>query len=170
MAIVMTNCIDRPGPPSLDHREGVAWTALRAVLAAFPRSLSAQLQRAVGLSFFEYEILESLAACPDSSCRLGDLAVACHTSLSTLSRAVSRLESRELVTRRLDPVNGRYVVCELATSGSDVLATGVPGHVAQLRRLVFDALTEAQVGQLADICRVLGRTLAAEATHEEEEQ
>jgi DNA-binding MarR family transcriptional regulator len=76
---------------------------------------------------------------------------------------VTRLESRELVTRRLDPINGRYVVCELTESGSQLLRTGSYEHLGQLRRLMFDALTETQVQQLTEICTALGHTLAAEA-------
>jgi DNA-binding MarR family transcriptional regulator len=153
--------------PGLHPHEGEAWSALRAVLAGFSRSLSNHLQHTVRLSYFEYEILETLSASPRSVCRLGDLAAACHSSLSTLSRAVSRLESRNLVTRQLDPVNGRHVVCELTRAGSEVLGAGATGHIAQLRRLVFDALTDQQVGQLAEICTELGRTLAAESARDE---
>jgi DNA-binding MarR family transcriptional regulator len=189
MRTVMTTCIDIPhsSPPAarvateeagahqgleaargpvLYAHEREAWNALRAVLLSFPRNLSAHLQGVIGLSHFEFEILETLERSTRSTRRLGDLAAACHSSLSTLSRAVSRLESRELVTRRMDPVNGRYVVCQLTETGSDILHAGLPEHIAQLRRLIFDALADDQISQLTDICTVLGETLSAEPTNE----
>ena len=56
------------------------------------------------------------------------------------------------MTRRPDPVDGRYTLAELTDQGRVVLVDKRhPGHVEAVNRLVFDALTVTQAHQLGII-------------------
>ncbi|GAJ81543.1 hypothetical protein NBRGN_038_02150 [Nocardia brasiliensis NBRC 14402] len=54
---------------------------------------------------------------------------------------MDRFEARAWILRRTDPGDGRYT---LAEAGCKQVVDSAPGHVAQVRRLVFDPLTTAQ--------------------------
>ena len=82
---------------------------------------------------------------------MSELAIYANGSLQRLSRAVTRLEKRGWVTRRPDPVDGRYTLAELTDQGRVVLVDAAPGHVEAVNRLVFDALTVTQAHQLGII-------------------
>jgi DNA-binding MarR family transcriptional regulator len=68
-----------------------------------------------------------------------------------LTRAVIRLEESGYVRRREDPTDGRGQLAELTEAGMELMAKAAPGHVAAVRRVVFDALSPEQVEQLATI-------------------
>jgi DNA-binding MarR family transcriptional regulator len=82
---------------------------------------------------------------------MSQLAGLANGSLSRLSRVVDRLEKRGWVSRRPDPDDGRYTLATLTEPGWDKVVETAPGHVAEVRRRVFDQLTKAQVRQLRDI-------------------
>lgn len=77
-------------------------------------------------------------------------------SLPRLSQAVGRLEKRGWVRRTPDPTDGRYTLAILTDEGRDKIVETAPGHVAEVRRLVFDPMTRTQAKQLREIgARVL---------------
>ncbi|WP_214105806.1 hypothetical protein [Acrocarpospora catenulata] len=58
--------------------------------------------------------------------------------------------------RTPDPTDGRYTLAILTDDGWDKIVATAPGHVAEVRRLVFDPMTKAQRKQLREIgARVL---------------
>ena len=63
------------------------------------------------------------------------------------------------MTRRLDPENGRFTLAVLTDAGWDRVAATAPGHVAEVRRVVFDPLTKAQVRQLKEIATRIGQVV-----------
>jgi DNA-binding MarR family transcriptional regulator len=63
------------------------------------------------------------------------------------------LEKRGWVVREADPSDGRCTLAWLTDAGWEQVAAAAPGHVSEVRRLVFDQLTKAQVGQLTTIGR-----------------
>jgi DNA-binding MarR family transcriptional regulator len=134
---------------SEDDRE--AWVAFARMLIWLPTALDEQLQRDSGLSHFEYGILAALSDAEAATLRMSELAIYANGSLQRLSRAVTRLEKRGWVTRRPDPVDGRYTLAELTDQGRVVLVDAAPGHVEAVNRLVFDALTVTQAHQLGII-------------------
>jgi DNA-binding MarR family transcriptional regulator len=131
---------------------------LMGVLTRLPTALDAQLLRDSGLSHFEYGILAGLSETPDRTLRMSVLAVLAEGSLARLSQAVGRLEKRGWVRRSPDPTDGRYTLATLTEEGWDKIVASAPGHVENVRTLVFDSLTKAQVRQLQEIGR---RILAA---------
>ncbi len=143
-------------PRWLDPAEEQTWITLVAVLFRLPAALDAQLQRDAGISHFEYLILVGLSEAPERTLRMSALALLCEGSLPRLSQAVGRLEKRGWVRRTPDPTDGRYTLAILTDEGRDKIVATAPGHVAEVRRLVFDPMTRAQPGQLREIgARVL---------------
>jgi DNA-binding MarR family transcriptional regulator len=124
---------------------------LATVLEWLPPALDAPLVHDFDLTHFEYGILFALAGAPDRTLRMSDLAGFANSSLSRLSRAVSRLQSRGWVQRSPDPKDGRSTRATLTDAGLEVVNEATPGHVDTVRRLVLDPLTAAQKRQLREI-------------------
>jgi len=129
------------------------WAALATVLEWLPPSLDRQLDLDAQLTHFEYGMLYALGSAADDTLRMSVLADYANSSLSRLSRAATRLESRGWLTRRADPADGRYTLATLTDHGRFKLDQATPGHVDLVRRLVLDPLTAAQHRQLRDITR-----------------
>jgi DNA-binding MarR family transcriptional regulator len=142
----------QPEPHWLDHEEQRTWLALAGTLTRLPSALDAQLQRDAGISHFEYLVLAFLSMTVDRAMRLSDLADFTDSSLSRLSNVVTRLERRGWLHRTPDPADGRYTLAILTDAGWDKVVASAPGHVEEVRRLVFDPLTRAQQRHLAAIC------------------
>lgn len=149
---------DAGGPRWLSDDELAAWMALAGMMIKIPGALDAQLQRDAGISTFEYFVLSGLSEAPGRTLRMSELAVFSNGSLSRLSHVVKRLEGRGWVRREPCPADGRYTNAILTDAGWEKVVASAPGHVAEVRRLVFDALTAARVRQLSEIGqRVLRR-------------
>src|SRR3954462_5514456 len=135
----------------LSGEEQQAWFALAGMVSRLPNVLDAQLQRDAGISHFEYQVMAMLSMSPERTRRMSELAGLADGSLSRLSRVVDRLEKRGWVCRRPDPDDGRYTLALLTEQGWGKVVETAPGHVAAVRRLVFDPLTKGRVRRLRDI-------------------
>ncbi|WP_433606331.1 MarR family winged helix-turn-helix transcriptional regulator [Dactylosporangium sp. CA-139114] len=150
---------DQQEPRWLDDDERETWFALVSLMIRLPAALDHQLQRDAGITHFEYQVLAGLSMAPERTLRMSVLAQFAEGTLPRLSQVVARLEKRGLVTRRPDPADGRYTLATLTDEGSAVVVATAPGHVAEVRRLVFDPLTKAQLRQL----RAAGERIARAA-------
>lgn len=151
-----------PDPTALSGDDLDTWAALATVLEWLPPALDAQLLRDAELTHFEYGILFALADADEHTLRMSVLAGFANSSLTRLSRAVTRLEGRGWVLRRPDPADGRYTLATLTADGVERFRLATPGHVGTVRRLVLDALTQAQTRQLAEISRRIAGAIRAE--------
>jgi len=136
---------------------------LVSMIIRLPSALDEQLLRDAGISHFEYQVLAGLSMSPDRTRRMSDLAAFAEGSLSRLSQVVSRLESRGWVRRTPDPTDGRYTLAILTDDGWDKVVATAPGHVEEVRRLVFDPLTRAQHRQLREIGQRIMRAIDPDA-------
>jgi DNA-binding MarR family transcriptional regulator len=142
----------------LTDEERVAWVRLAAVLELLPGVLDTQLRRDADLSHFEYFVLAMLSEAPGRTLRMTALAARTNATLPRLSHVVRRLEDRGLVRRFPCPDDGRATNAQLTESGWDTIVAAAPGHVANVRQQVIDALDPEQVRQLAGITEaILGR-------------
>jgi DNA-binding MarR family transcriptional regulator len=130
-----------------------AWMAYVAVRALLDAALDRQLQRDAGMPHAYYQILAMLSEVPGRTLRMSDLAEITQSSQSRLSHAVARLERNGWIRRVPCPDDRRSTLAQLTDEGFAVLAAAAPGHVATVRRHVFDRLTPEQVGQLDTILR-----------------
>jgi DNA-binding MarR family transcriptional regulator len=152
--------MDAPQNPRwLDAEERQAWLALASALNRLPVALDAQLRRDAGISHFEYQVLVLLSEAPGRTLRMSALATLAEGSLPRLSQVVTRLEQRGWVRRTPDPADGRYTLATLTDQGLAKVTEAAPGHVQEVRRLVFDPLTKTQSRQLREISRRIMRAI-----------
>jgi DNA-binding MarR family transcriptional regulator len=151
-----------PEPRWLDEDQQRAWTSLMGIVLRLPGALDAQLQRDIGISSFEYSVLSRLSMAAERTMRMSRLAALAEGSLSRLSQVVARLEKRGWIRRTPDPADGRYTLAILTDTGWDTVVAAAPGHVAEVRRLVFDPLTKAQQRQLLEIGQRIMCAIAAD--------
>jgi DNA-binding MarR family transcriptional regulator len=99
-----------------------------------------------------YFVLVLLSERPDRTLAMSKLAASSSSSLSRLSHVVARLESQGWVRRERSPGDGRVQLAVLTDAGWDKVVEAAPGHVDEVRRLVFESLDETQTRQLDAIC------------------
>ncbi len=92
-------------------------------------------------------MLAALADGPDRTRPMRDLAAVASGSLSRLSHTVRSLEQRGWVRRSPCPGDGRTTLATLTDDGAEALAAAAPGHVAAVRRMVVDALSDDVVAR-----------------------
>jgi len=144
-------------PRWLNDDERTAWLRLIAVTMLLPNRLESQLKRDAGLSHFEYYVLAMISENAARSLPLTELAARTNASLSRLSHVLARLEQQGLLTRCASKTDARASVATLTDTGWAKVVASAPGHVEEVRTVVFDALNARQVAQLSDICsRLLG--------------
>lgn len=127
-----------------------------------PAELDARLDEIAGLSHSEFGVLRCLSMSEDREIHMSRLAATASVTPSHLSRIVGRLERRELLTRSTDPADARRTLARLTAAGAHLLLEVEPGYVAEVRRLVFDLLSEAQVDQLEDVAEAILTPLRGE--------
>lgn len=147
----------RPRPRWLNEAEHTAWMELLRVFVSIPAALEGQMRRDSGLGAYEYRILGVLAEQQSRTMGLKQLALVTDGSLSRLSHAVTRLEKSGYVRRQVNSDDGRLTDAVLTEAGRKKVVAAAPGHVAMVRELVFDALTEDQVAELASLLSVLAK-------------
>jgi DNA-binding MarR family transcriptional regulator len=159
----------------LTKDELATWVRVVAVLELLPNALDAQLRRDADLTNFDYYVLAMLSEAEGRTLRMTALAAQTNAALARLSHVVRRLEERGLVERVPCPEDRRATNARLTQAGMAKVAEAAPGHVANVREHVIDALTPEQVQQLGDIADALlgrldpsGRMTAMYRRHDEE--
>lgn len=128
-----------------------AWRAYLDGTRLLLQALDRQLAANAGISLVEYEVLVALSEAPDRRMRMRDLADALLATRSGATRVVERLERAGWV-RRMECVDDRRGTdAELTEAGLTKLVAAAPGHVAAVRRYVFEPLTVRQVAHLGAI-------------------
>jgi len=135
----------------LSSSEMATWLNLTQLLMLLPSALDRQLRDDAGIPHAYYQILAMLSNEPGHSMRMTDLARLVGTTSSRLSHAVASLEQRGWVRRKACAFDKRGQIASLTDEGMTVLEASAPGHVAEVRRLIFDRLTPAEVDQLREI-------------------
>jgi DNA-binding MarR family transcriptional regulator len=153
---------DSSEPRWLNDEERQAWLTLGSLVVQLGPVLDAQLRRDAGITHFEYTVMSVLSEAADRTRRMSELAALADGSLSRLSQVVARLEKKGWVRRSPDPSDGRYTLAELTDSGWGKVVATAPGHVEEVRRVVFDPLTKTQVQQLTTIGQRILRVLVPE--------
>ncbi|MDF2443727.1 MAG: hypothetical protein JWR01_1930 [Subtercola sp.] len=140
-----------PTSSSLTPIELGAYFAFTEVSSLLRHAVEQQLRDAGSLSYVQFQLLARLGDTPDGQRRMTDLADGVVYSRSGLTYQAQLLEQRGLVTRTPSPADERSVVVTLTDAGREVLATVFPGHIEALHRLLFAALSNSDVDELARI-------------------
>jgi DNA-binding MarR family transcriptional regulator len=147
-------------PRWLDDHEHQAWLNLVQVLMLLPTALDRQLRDEAGIPHAYYQILAMLSDEPDRSMRMTDLARRTGTTASRLSHAVASLEQRGWVRREACPTDKRGQIARLTDPGMTAVEAAAPGHVAEVRRRVFDHLDPDDVSRLSAVAAKILPALA----------
>jgi DNA-binding MarR family transcriptional regulator len=145
----------------LDEDEQETWRAYLWTTQLVFESLDRQMQRDAGMPHAYYIILAMLSERPSRTMTMTELARIVRYSPSRLSHAVARLEDEGWVRRTRHPQDRRTTLAQLTDEGMTVVEATAPGHVGEVRRILFDALTPEQISALGDITTSLLAKLSA---------
>jgi DNA-binding MarR family transcriptional regulator len=146
---------------ALTHDERVAFARLRALLELLPSELDRQMAP-TGLTSFEFTLLESLQAAESQRLRLSSLASQTNATLPRLSRVVSGLERKGLVTRMPCEEDGRAINAVLTDEGRRAYADSQARYEGAVRQVVLDRLDSHNIRDLAAITLSILTTLDPE--------
>lgn len=135
----------------LSTEEQRAWRGFLGLHKELSARLNRQLQVDSKLSIADYEVLVRLSEAPQGRLRQFELAMELRWEQSRLSHHMSRMQRRGLVTREECSADGRGAFMVLTECGRKTIEGAAPGHVALVRELFFDALTQEQVATLEQI-------------------
>lgn len=135
----------------LDEGEQRTWRTFLDAVHLLESALDRQLRRDSGMPHAYYQVLVKLSEAPGRALTMSTLARMLRSSPSRLSHAAARLEEDELIRRFKREGDRRTTIAEITPRGMGVLREAAPGHVREVRRVLFDTLTVDQVGQLRTI-------------------
>src|SRR5215472_12428193 len=136
----------------LSDEEQRAWRTYLRMSSLLPAALNRQLQQDCGLTLPEYEVLVQLS---ESSCRRlrpFQICEALNWEQSRLSHQLTRMQQRGLLTREECEADGRGALVVLTAAGADAIGSAAPGHVATVRQLIFDRLSDDQRATFEHAC------------------
>src|ERR1700722_2832441 len=113
--------------------------------------LNRQLQADCGLSLPEYEVLVRLTEAPDGRLRQFQLGLALDWEQSRLSHLLTRMSRRGFVVRQDRAADRRGAEVVLTATGRTAIESAAPGHVAAVRRLVFDQMDSEQAAVFGQV-------------------
>jgi DNA-binding MarR family transcriptional regulator len=128
-----------------------AWRAYLRAGTLLKARLNRQLQADSGLSLPEYEVLVQLSEAPDGKLRPFQLGLALDWEQSRLSHMLARMTRRGFVAREGCADDRRGAVVVLTRAGRTVIESAAPGHVAAVRRLIFDQMDSAQAAAFRQV-------------------
>lgn len=144
--------------PWLKEEEQVLWRRWLRVNGLLPAALHRALQADSGLSLPDFDVLVQLSESPGGRVRVNDLARALHWERSRVSHHITRMERRGLTQRQECADDGRGAFVVLTPHGRASIQQAAPGHVQEVRRLLFDRLDEDEIDVLAG---ALGKILSS---------
>ncbi len=124
---------------------------LVAVLELLPSTIDSQLRHDSDLTYTEYYALAMISETAERRVQMKRLATLTNTTLPRLSRVISGLENAGYVARVPNEHDARATDVVLTEQGWDALVAAAPGHVTNVRQLVFDPLTDRQVDELIGV-------------------
>lgn len=140
------------------------WRRWLRVNALLPAVLHRELQADADLSLPDFDVLVQLTDNPEGRVRVSDLARALNWERSRVSHHIARMERRGLVRREECTDDGRGAWVVLTADGRNAIERAAPGHVATVRRVLFDALTPDEVAVMTG---VVDKVLAGLEDHAE---
>ena len=121
-----------------------AWRVYLRAGSQLTARLNRLLQADCGLSLPEYEVLVQLSEAPGGNLRPFQLGLALDWEQSRLSHMLSRMSRRGFVVRQDCAGDRRGAEVVLTATGRAAIESAAPGHVAAVRRLVFDQMDSEQ--------------------------
>jgi DNA-binding MarR family transcriptional regulator len=137
--------------PWLGDREQRAWRSLLKMHADLFQYIERQLRLRSGLSRADYEVLALLSEAPPGRLRAFEIGEALRWEKSRLSQHLTRMERRGLVSREQCPTDQRGNFVVLTSRGHETIEAAAGPHVADVRALLLDHVTPAQLDQICEL-------------------
>lgn len=145
----------------LDEREKRAWRSLMKMQDSLTEFLERQLRQRFGMSQADYQVLAHLSEAPEGSLRSFELGALLHWEKGRLSQHLGRMQNRALVSRTRCATDQRGAVIAITLRGRDLIAAAAPQHVTDVRSVLIDQLTPAELETLTTIGDKVQARLAA---------
>jgi DNA-binding MarR family transcriptional regulator len=147
-----------------------AWRTYLRVNSLLPAQLNRQLQHDSGLTLPEYEVLVQLSEATEQRLRPFQICEALNWEQSRLSHQLTRMQQRGLIVREECEADGRGALVVLTAPGAEAIHSAAPGHVAAVRRLIFDRLDDDQRAAFEQACATIIEGLTESPTELAREQ
>ncbi|MEU4511822.1 MarR family transcriptional regulator [Nonomuraea wenchangensis] len=128
-----------------------AYFALMEVSSLLQYAVEEHLRADGDLSWVQFQILARLVDAPEGRLRMTDLADGVVYSRSGLTYQAGLLDKRGLITRSPSPDDERSVMVTVTDAGRELVARVLPGHVAQVRGLLFEAMSDEDLAALSGV-------------------
>ncbi len=135
-----------------------AWESLFRAQVMIMRALAAEFPSEI-ISLNEYDVLFNITRAPGRRLRLRDLNRNVLITQPSVSRLVDRLAARGLVAKTHDPNDGRGTVVAMTEEGFALFRRVAIIHVQAIERHVGDALDDAELRSLTELCDRLRRSV-----------
>lgn len=137
-----------------------AWEALFRAQVAMMRQLTDEFPSEV-ISFNEYDALFNLSRARDNTLRIRDLNEEVLLTQPSISRLIDRLAQRGLVTKCIDPHDGRGTLVSLTDEGFTLFRNAAKIHARSIASRMSDNLDRDELAELARLTRKLHDGLRA---------
>ncbi|AZM50442.1 MarR family transcriptional regulator [Streptomyces sp. WAC 06738] len=144
-------------PRWLTPEQTAAWESFIRMQEKLIGRLSRRVQADSGMSAADYTVLVKLTESGEGRMRFMDLTKLVEWEKSRMSHQVARMMKRGLVSKEDCPDDGRGAFIVATPAGYEAIEEAAPLHVAHVRRLFINALTEEE---LATLARISDRLLA----------
>ena len=140
--------MSEPRVPALSPSEESTWRALTYVANHLVKALAEDLASEIPLSVSEYVVLVHLSEADGQQLRISELAAISGLSPSRMSRLVDEMAAKGRVTKNRGDDDSRSTLATLTPSGLETLKAAHPTQLRNVRRRVFDLLTDDDVAAL----------------------
>lgn len=138
-------------PRWLDEREQRAWRSLMKMQAGLSEYIERQLRTHGGLSTADYQVLAHLSEAPEGRLRSFALGDALQWEKSRLSQHLTRMQNRNLIRRERCATDQRGAVVVITEQGRTLVEAAAPLHLADVRNVLIDHVTPAQMDLLIEL-------------------
>ena len=147
-------------PQWLDEREQRAWRSLMTMQAGISEYIERQLRAQSGLSRADYQVLAHLSEAPDGRLRSFVLARWLRWEKGRLSQHLTRMQDRGLTRRERCETDQRGAVVVITDKGRALIEKAAPLHLADVRSVLIDHATPAQLDLLTELADQVRARLA----------
>jgi DNA-binding MarR family transcriptional regulator len=138
-------------PDWLDEREQRAWRSLVTMQAGISEYIERQLRTHSGLSMADYQVLAHLSEAPEGRLRSFVLARWLRWEKGRLSQHLTRMQNRGLTRRERCETDQRGAVVIITSKGRALIEKAAPLHMADVRNVLIDQATPAQLDLLSEL-------------------
>lgn len=135
----------------LDDQEQQAWRSLMAMQEGLSEFIERQLRSRCGLSNADFQVLAHLSEATEGRLRSYELTRLLHWEKGRLSQHLGRMQSRNLVSREQCLTDRRGAVVTITSRGRELIEAAAPQHVTDVRSVVIDHLSGAELATLTAI-------------------